>query len=162
MILGEGAAVFALEAVQEREDYEAVVSGIGYGMEHNSNLVGLSKDGKNIQESMKMALQNQDPETIDAIVMHAPGTVQGDSAEKAAVKAVFGNHTPVLLSNKWKIGHCLGASGMLSLEMALLMLEDQEIFETPFTSKSGNIPKKIMVNALGFGGSAITIIIEKV
>ena len=66
---------------------------------------------------MKMALGNFSPDEIDAIVMHAPGTIKGDSSEINAIFKIFCNKTPFLTTNKWKLGHTFGASGMLSLEL---------------------------------------------
>ena len=61
------------------------------------------------------------------------------------------------------IGHTLGASGIMSVEMAVLMLQKQEFIENPLY-KNGRIPKKIdsvMVNAVGFGGNSVSLILEK-
>jgi len=68
-----------------------------------------------------------------------------------------------LTSNKWKLGHTFGASGMLSLELAILMLKHQHFIaipETEFKSKPKKI-NKILVNAVGFGGNAVSVLLEK-
>jgi 3-oxoacyl-(acyl-carrier-protein) synthase len=39
---------------------------------------------------MTMAIQNIDINDVDAIVMHAPGTIKGDMAEYKAIEQVFG------------------------------------------------------------------------
>lgn len=166
MVLGEGSACFAIEAAKDSGNYPAIISGIGYGMESAPNIAGVSRDGQNAQIAMKEALEGHDPESMDCIVMHAPGTIKGDQSELNAVKAVFGNNVPLLTSNKWKIGHSLGASGALSLEMAILMLQEGRVYNIPFVYSAQSAaqepePKKIMINTLGFGGNAISIIIEK-
>ena len=109
-----------------------------------------------------MALGNIDPNEVDIIVMHAPGTIKGDASEYKAIEKIFCNKMPNLTTNKWKIGHTLGASGVLSLEMAILMLQQQEFISVPYTQNK--IPKRIqniMVNAVGFGGNAVSILISK-
>jgi len=58
----------------------------------------------------------------------------------------------------------LGASGGLSLELALLMVMNQQFVPVPYLNQSnphhGPI-RTVMVNALGFGGNALSVIIEK-
>ncbi|MFN3640519.1 MAG: beta-ketoacyl synthase, partial [Flavobacterium sp.] len=114
------------------------------------------------QKSMIMALGASQPEDIDVVVLHAPGTLQGDASEMNAINKVFGKHKPLLTSNKWKIGHTFGASGLLSLEMALLMLHEQRFFEIPYLSSSVTDKpiQKIMINAVGFGGNAVSLLIS--
>src|SRR5690606_38564481 len=104
-----------------------------------------------------------DLNSVDAIVMHSPGTILGDSSEIKAINTIFGADRPVITSNKWKIGHTLGASGALSLEMALLMLKHQKLVQPPYlTQKKQDKPiRKILINAAGFGGTAMSLLIEK-
>jgi 3-oxoacyl-(acyl-carrier-protein) synthase len=60
------------------------------------------------------------------------------------------------------VGHTLGASGMLSIEMAVLMLKHHEYFEVPFTNhKHPDRIQYILVNAVGFGGNAVSILLKK-
>ena len=109
-----------------------------------------------------MALKGHNPEDVDIIITHTPGTIKGDIAEYNAIKSVFCNKTPFLTTNKWKVGHSLGASGILSIEMAILMLQHQEIFTVPFLEQTP--PKrilKILINAVGFGGNAVSILLTK-
>ena len=109
-----------------------------------------------------MALGELKPEDIDIIVTHAPGTIKGDQAEINAVKSVFKTNIPALTNNKWKIGHSLGASGMSNIEMAILMIQHQEFIAIPYLE--AKVPKqinKVMVNAVGFGGNAVSIILSK-
>jgi 3-oxoacyl-(acyl-carrier-protein) synthase len=67
-----------------------------------------------------------------------------------------------LTSNKWKIGHTFGASGMLSIEMAILMLQHNQFIGVPFEEAQiqKKTLKKIMVNAVGFGGNAVSILLS--
>ncbi|MCD9577368.1 beta-ketoacyl synthase N-terminal-like domain-containing protein [Flavobacterium soyae] len=162
MILGEGAAVCCLEA-GEKENAIAYVIGIGYATEILEHNISISTEADCFQKSMKMALKGVDLESVDVIVMHAPGTIKGDLTELRAIEKVFGSELPLLTTNKWKIGHTFGASGMLSLELALLMLQNDTFIETPFSeSKKQDKPiKKVLINAVGFGGNAVSILIEK-
>ncbi|QEC53073.1 3-oxoacyl-(acyl-carrier-protein) synthase [Anseongella ginsenosidimutans] len=161
MILGEGAACFCLE--KDTEGALAYVSGIGYGTEVMTHGASLSADALCLQRSMKMALNGHDPESVSAVVLHAPGTIRGDMAELEAIKAVFGTHKPLLTSNKWKIGHTFGASGALSMEMALLMLLHDQFIQPPYLAQQRQTAplKKILVNGVGFGGNAASILMER-
>jgi len=162
MILGEGAAVCCLEA-GERENAMAYVTGVGYATEILEHNISISAEATCFQKSMKMALRDVDLESIDAIVMHAPGAIKGDVTELRAIEKVFGSKMPLLTTNKWKVGHTFGASGILSLELALLMLQHDTFIEVPFGTKQNQTQsiRKVLVNAVGFGGNAVSILIEK-
>lgn len=161
MILGEGASVICLEKGIS-ENSLAVIEGIGYATELLEHNVSISADAKCFQRSMQMALGKIKPEEVDAIVMHAPGTIKGDLSEFRAIEEVFCNKTPFLTTNKWKLGHTFGASGMLSVELALLMLKNKKVITVPFGKQSEPISKirKVMVNAVGFGGNAVTVLLS--
>lgn len=141
----------------------AKIVGVGYATEKLKHPVSISANAKCLQRSMKMAIGDTPHSEIDAVVMHAPGTIKGDQAEVNAVKKIFGEDHPALTSNKWQIGHTFGASGILSLELAVLMLRHQEFVGVPF-SNIGKPPSRlrnILVNAVGFGGNAVSILVNK-
>jgi 3-oxoacyl-(acyl-carrier-protein) synthase len=161
MILGEGAAVCCLE-IGEKENALAYIESVGYATEILEHNISISAEATCFQKSMEMALLNIPLSTIDAIVMHAPGTIKGDSTEYKAIEKVFGKNKPLLTTNKWKIGHTFGASGMLSVEMAVLMLQHNHFINVPFvTPQIQTKPlKKILVNAVGFGGNAVSVLLS--
>ncbi|WP_051360126.1 beta-ketoacyl synthase N-terminal-like domain-containing protein [Adhaeribacter aquaticus] len=170
--LGEGAAVFALELVtKEKLDQEIesslILESIGFGFETIPSKSGISKEGTNFKLAMEDALHKlPENENIDLIIMHAPGTVAGDAAELNAVAAVFGaDQLPTITSNKFLIGHTLGASAALSLEYAIAILECQTYLPLPYPTiiQQKNIKpiKRIMLNAAGFGGNAVSLIISR-
>ena len=162
MILGEGAAVCCLEA-GEKENAVAYITGVGYATEILEHNISISAEADCFQKSMKMALKDENLEDIDVIVMHAPGTIKGDLTELRAIEKVFGANLPLLTTNKWKIGHTFGASGILSLELALLMMQHDTFIATPFSKNQNKTRpiKKVLINAVGFGGNAVSILIEK-
>ena len=161
MILGEGAAVFCLEKGTQKEAI-AVIEGIGYATEPLKHNISISTNADCFQKSMTMAIGSVKPDAIDIVVMHAPGTLKGDISEHNAIKQLFKDKIPALTSNKWKIGHTLGASGGLSLEFAIHMLQHQKFIEIPFLKgqKHPNKIKKILVNAVGFGGNAVSLLVS--
>lgn len=161
MILGEAAALACLEK-GEKTNALAVVAGVGYATEPLEHSVSISTDAQCFQDSMKMALKSAGMDEVDAIVMHAPGTIKGDLTEYNAIKKVFGDNPPFLTTNKWKVGHTFGASGLLSLELGVLMLQHQQYISTPFYQNENELKKveTVMVNAVGFGGNAVSILLK--
>ena len=162
MILGEGAAAICLETGSINNAL-AKISGIGFATEVLMHNTSISADAQCFQKSMKMALGEFSPNEVDTIVMHAPGTIKGDQSEVNAISKVFQNKIPFLTTNKWKLGHTFGASGMLSLELAVLMLQHQKVINVPFSEKQiyPKSIKKVLINAVGFGGNAVSILLSK-
>ena len=163
MVLGEAASMACLE-MGNLDNALARIEGLGYATEILEHNISISSDAVCFQRSMSMALGKMDPKEVDVVVLHAPGTIKGDLSEVAAIKKVFGKDMPALTTNKWKVGHSFGASGMLSLELAVLMLQHKEFIGVPFVGYD-SVPKqinKIMVNAVGFGGNAVSILLGNV
>lgn len=162
MVVGEGAAVLCLENGITKNAL-AQIEGVGYATEILEHNVSISTNADCFQKSMRMALGNTNPNEIDAIVMHAPGTIKGDRSEVNAIQKVFGSHQPLLTSNKWKLGHTFATSGLLSVELAIMMLQSQQFIPVPFIEKQKqpNQLNKILVNAVGFGGNAVSVLLTK-
>ena len=161
MILGEGAAMACLESGASKNALAKII-GVGYATEILKHNVSLSTNGLCFQRSMAMALGKLDPDAVDIIVTHTPGTIKGDQAEIEAISNIFKTKLPALTTNKWKIGHSLGASGLLSIEMAVMMLQHQTFIATPYiASKTPKHINYILVNAVGFGGNAVSILLSK-
>jgi len=161
MVLGEGAAMACLQAGR-LPGALAYIEGVGYATEMLQHSVSISADADCMQKSMRMALKDTKLSDVDAIVMHAPGTIKGDLSEYNAVHKIFGSNLPLLTTNKWKIGHTFGASGLLNLELALLMLQHNHFIPSPFLPQQAGRPlHKILINAVGFGGNAVSILVSK-
>jgi 3-oxoacyl-[acyl-carrier-protein] synthase II len=166
-VLGEGCALFALSRDPSPQDL-ARITGVGFGSEHGVGMTGMSEEGTCFQLAMRQALADlpSDDREIDLLIMHAPGTVKGDRAELTAVQRVFEDRCPVLYSTKHLTGHAFGASGPLSMVFALLALSGFMLAEMPYETvvppgrrKLGAV-RRVMVNAAGFGGSAVSVVIE--
>jgi len=163
MILGEGASLMVLEKGISKNT-KAIIKGYGYASEQITHNSSISENAICFQKSMQIALEQSGVSSVDVIVMHAPGTIKGDLAEKNAIDIVFGKQLPLLTSNKWLVGHTFGASGGLSIEMAILMLQHNYFVKNPFYKNTTTAPEKlktIMINAVGFGGNAVSIILSK-
>ncbi|MCO6432648.1 MAG: hypothetical protein J5J00_17480 [Deltaproteobacteria bacterium] len=164
MVLGEGAAVHALE-LKEAGQGEIIVEGVGLSSETIDSPTSISERGDALQTAMRAALEMAGSASVDAVLMHAPGTPFGDTAELAAIEEVFGeDRRPMLISNKWIIGHTFGAAGSLALNYAILLLNGTRPVEFPYRTKFSNLSrpiKRVMVNAAGFGGNAGSAIIAR-
>lgn len=171
-VLGEGAAVFALEKINEdqlKDDRSGlvIIDSIGFGFENISSKTGISKEGNNFRLAIQNAIENAGHLAVDMIVMHAPGTVAGDSAELCAIRSVFGDaELPILTSSKWLTGHTLGASGCLAMEYAINILETQRYLNFPYpvaieSAERRKPIRRILVLAAGFGGNAVAVLLSR-
>ena len=161
MVMGEGASVACLQG-EATKDALSKITGIGYGREPLEHAASISDKGNCLQDAMRMALKDIDPAQVDVVITHAPGTLQGDRAEWRALEAVFGDAIPAVTNNKWKLGHTFGASGMISLEMGVYMIQHQEFYPIPYLKYDRRPEKinKVLVNAVGFGSNAVSILLE--
>ncbi|MEM0544063.1 beta-ketoacyl synthase N-terminal-like domain-containing protein [Flavobacterium sp. j3] len=165
MVLGEGAAMACLE-LGEKHNALGYITGIGYATDELEHNISITDDAICFQKSMAMALQNTPLDEVDVIVMHAPGTLKGDTSEYKAIQQVFGHNLPMLTTNKWKIGHTFGASGILSMEMALMMIEHNTFIGIPYVTNPVRVQnpdrviKNVLINAVGFGGNAVSVLVS--
>jgi 3-oxoacyl-(acyl-carrier-protein) synthase len=162
MVLGEAAAAICLEKGNPENSIAKIV-GIGYATEILEHNISISTEATCFQKSMRMAIGETPIDEIDAIVMHAPGTIKGDISEVSAIEKIFSSNNPFLTTNKWKVGHTFATSGILSIELAILMLQHQQVIAVPFAKKQETPKKlnKILVNAVGFGGNAVSVLLSK-
>jgi 3-oxoacyl-[acyl-carrier-protein] synthase II len=165
--LGEGGALFLLEPPRHRgEPPLGIIRGIGCAKESIANLTGISEMGDGYVQAMTRALTScRSSTSIDAVILHAPGTRRGDRAELCAIRQVFPDALPLLISTKHFTGHALGASGALSIAYALSLFKDLTAFRPPrfdtlmATSLSRPI-NNILVNASGFGGNTVSVLLS--
>lgn len=169
MVLGEGAAIFKLSDMKFAKKKEVQILGYGFYREELLSPTSVDNSGKGFYESMKMALKisnTNDLSEIDTIIAHCPGTIKGDKAEITAIVDLFGKEkSPNITNNKWKIGHTYGASGSLSIEMAMVMIQEGKFIPCPFYENNKNediSPKKVLVNTAGFGGVFCSILLSEI
>lgn len=160
-VLSEGAVAIGLELSLDVEGL-AEIEGWGYSIEKIDHATSVSKQGLGLQSAMRKALDSAGNPEIDLIIAHAPGTLLGDQSEWNAIHSVFENKIPRVTGNKWKIGHSLATSGLLSIEFAILLLNDEIEDLNPFAKGDKPIKlNRIMVNASGFGGNCTSIILKR-
>ena len=129
MVLGEGAAMFVLEAEEI-----ALARGVkplcvlaGYGTNADA-LDPVRPEAKSAAACMAMALDDAGlrPDDIDYINAHGTATVANDANEAEAINLAFGAHAQQLLvsSTKPVHGHGLGAGGALELAISINALRE--------------------------------------
>ena len=163
MALGEGAGLFMLD--KSPVDAVAEIKGLGFGIEKITHGTSVTENGDGLTKSMADAIKGLNPgEKVDVVITHAPGTIKGDQSEWRAIERVFGSEMPHVYNNKWLLGHTYGASGALSLEAALLILKEGALPQIPWIPQKSPTtpPLNILVNAQGFGGNSISVLVRKV
>ena len=132
LVCGEGAGILVLEEYEHAKARGAHIYGevTGYATCGSGNHISQS-DYPSIVRCIKSALQNAkcSPDEIGYISAHATATLHGDAVEVAAMKAVFGDKTP-MSSMKGHIGHTMGASGAIETIASLIMMRDGVIYPT--------------------------------
>ena len=159
MVLGEGAAFLALE--RDGPSGTCLIDGVGVARERHPSPTGISTMASGLQAAMQAAIRDSGGKIPDLVFAHAPGTRKGDAAERAAVQQVLG--TVPVTSLKWATGHTFGASGPLAVVAAVSALERGTVYPIPYVANTAAPPsfQSGMVNATGFGGNAISLLVRR-
>jgi len=170
-IMGEGSGCFILESEEKAKKRNANIIAYlykpGYGSD-TSSPTSPDPDGAAAKLSMINALKGNDVSFVNA---HGTSTPMGDEIEYNAIKEVLGN-IPIV-SNKSKIGHTMGACGMIEAIYTIKSLQSGKIpdnhnitkcsFDTDgmITDKNRTTTgKKALNNSFGFGGKCASQLIE--
>jgi 3-oxoacyl-[acyl-carrier-protein] synthase I len=160
------AGAFAL--LERPEPGMALPHLIGYGESSDAHhMSSPHPQGAGAQVAIRNALgrANITPDQVDYINLHGTATPSNDSAEDAAVFAVFGDRVPVS-STKAYHGHTLGAAGALEAAICLLAMQHNIApggmhvqVKDPLLSAhylTEHCPKPLRIvasNSFGFGGA---------
>lgn len=162
--LGEGAGTaLVMEDDSAVVDGDLELLGLGWAIEATPTATGLSADGRAFEHSMRMAVgELPEGRQVDAVIVHAPGSVKGDEAELSAVSRVLGDSVTVC-STKHLTGHTYGASGMVSLALAQALLEGAAWRGFPYETVVGTRPmsalRTVLINTAGFGGNSVSVMV---
>jgi len=179
MVLGEGAAVLALENLEHARARRALILAeiIGYGIStDNHHLTQPNPSGSGPRQAMEQALASagRSAKEVDYINAHGTATVFNDAAEGKAIQELF-DKVPVS-SSKSMIGHSLGAAGAIEAILCLLALQAQLLpaninFRNPDENLNLNIVANesreakidiVLSNSFGFGGTNASILLQKI
>jgi len=181
-VFGEGAVAMVVETEEhalqrEARIYAEVAGGAITGDAYH--ITAPDPEGDGAARAMRYALENagMEPEEIDVIFAHGTGTQLNDVSETKAIKRVFGEHAYrlAITATKSMVGHLLGAAGAISALAAVLSIRDGIIpptinLDTPDPECDldyvPNVARKkpvraAMVNAFGFGGQNVAIIVKR-
>ena len=135
LVLGEGAAVFVLEALEDAERRGAPIRAelAGAGMSADAgDIVFPSDAGAALAMRRALADAKLAPEDVDYINAHGTGTPANDPTETRAIRRTFGEHANALAvsSTKSMHGHALGAAGAIELVATIGALRDSIVAPT--------------------------------
>ncbi|MGZ5554253.1 MAG: SDR family NAD(P)-dependent oxidoreductase [Candidatus Aminicenantales bacterium] len=188
MVLGEGGGMIVIERESLARRRGAPVHALITGMGASNNHLGLVESSSVTQEiAIRESFRGTPygPEAVDLVECHATSTRQGDVEEVRALRTFFSSSKrTVLTSFKSQIGHTLGASGMNDLIRGIMAMKagvfpptlnytypDPEIdldgsglviAKEPFDwNVEAGRPRRVQVNAFGFGGSNYVVQVEQ-
>ncbi|WNI19409.1 beta-ketoacyl-[acyl-carrier-protein] synthase family protein [Actinacidiphila sp. ITFR-21] len=126
-VLGEGCGVLVLERAEHASarGVTGYADVTGWGASTDAHHPTMPRpDGEGAADAMRGALRSAGiaPRDIGYVNAHGTGTKLGDSAEAAALRAVFGADGPPVSSTKGATGHLLGASGAVEAAFCVLAL----------------------------------------
>jgi 3-oxoacyl-[acyl-carrier-protein] synthase II len=179
MVLGEGAAVLALESLELARKRGAPVLAeiVGYGIStDNFHITQPDPSGVGPRQAMERALQRAHISAgeVDYINAHGTATIFNDAAEGKAISQLF-DGVPVS-STKSMMGHSLGAAGAVEAIFCLLSLQHQFLppninFDALDESLELNVvanesrPAVVgtaLSNSFGFGGTNASILMRSI
>ena len=178
MVLGEGAALLALENFEAAKARGATILAeiVGYGIStDNHHLTQPHPSGSGPRQAMEQALASADlgANAVDYINAHGTATPFNDAAEGKAIAELFDNGP--ISSTKGMMGHSLGAAGAIEAIFSILALRyqflppninfragDSELRLNIVANQSQSATiRTILSNSFGFGGTNASVIIQK-
>ncbi len=181
-VLGEGAAVLVLEALESAEARGAPIlcEVAGYGVSCDAyHLTAPSPDGLGAAQCMRGALQEAgiSPEQVQYVNAHGTSTPANDATESSAIKQVFGPWAKgglAVSSTKSMTGHLLGAAGAIEAMFCALAIrdgivpptinyenkdEDCDLDYVPHEARRMAV-RYAVSNSFGFGGTNASIVLK--
>ncbi len=181
-VLGEGSGMLILEELGHARARGASVLAelVGFGQSADAHhITAPAPDGAGARAAMRHALEDAglEPSEVDYINAHGTSTPANDTAETAAVKAVFGDHAYELVigSTKSMTGHTLGAAGAIEAVIAALVCQRGRIPPTINFEEAdpgcdldyahgGAVERGVRValtNSFGFGGHNVCLAVRR-
>lgn len=181
-VMAEGAGLLVIETLEHALARGAtpLAELVGYGTSADAyHLTAGPEDGSGARRAMTQALRQAgiDATQVQHINAHATSTQVGDKGELAAIRAVFGDASPVAItSTKSSTGHLLGAAGGIEAIFTVLALRDQVVPPTlnlhhPDPAAEGlnlvalqarQLPiEYALSNGFGFGGVNASVLFKR-
>ncbi len=134
-VFGEGAGLLVLESLDKAQTRQAPILAeiVGFGQSNclNTPYENLEADGMGVQIALSKAIEKAglSPDQIDLIIPHGTGVPRDDTAENAALSAIFGDSLgkiPVL-PTKSMLSNTGTAAGALDLITAVKVIQEARI-----------------------------------
>jgi 3-oxoacyl-(acyl-carrier-protein) synthase len=180
--IGEGAGILVLEplaaALARGARPAAILAGAGASCDAY-HMTAPDPAGRGVARAIRAALADAGlgPDAVDFVNAHGTGTPLNDTAEWAALEAVFGERAARLpvTSTKGAVGHFLGAAGGIEAVATVLCLVHGEVHPTPGEGPvDAACPVDLVLGAprplaartalstnFAFGGSNAAIVIQR-
>ena len=181
-IASEGSAILVLESLEHalargaRIYAEVAGHGVSFDAYH---IAAPDPSGDGAIRAMSAALHNAglEPEAVDYINAHGPGTPLADVMETLAIKKLFGEraYRIPISSTKSMIGHAMGAAGAIEAMVCVQTIRDNMIHPTinledpdpacdldyvPLVARPAQV-NVAMSNSFGLGGQNASLILRR-
>ena len=182
-VIAEGAGVLVLEELghAERRGAPILAELCGYGATADAHHITLPAPGGagGVRAARRaLAKAGIDAAEVDHISAHATSTPEGDPAELAAFRTIFGEHAPTvsITATKGAIGHTLGAAGGIGAvatiwRCATAACRRRSTWSTRTTRSASSTARRssarqrsvrvALVNAFGFGGQNAALVFRR-
>lgn len=182
LALGEGAAVFALETLEDARERGATILGEICGYSAATDVHHLTQphpEGVAALHTMRGACKvaGLSPGDIQYVNAHGTGTPLNDASEAEAINKWAGeaSETMAVSSTKASVGHLLGAAGAVEVAVCLMALEGGWLppvrscrtpdpacrFRLVVEPETAEL-RHVMSNSFGFGGANASLILGRV
>jgi 3-oxoacyl-[acyl-carrier-protein] synthase II len=181
-VIGEGAAILVLEALEHAQSRaaEPLAELAGYAVTNDAHhITAPPEKGTPAVECMRLALlaANLEPGNIDYINAHGTSTPLNDASETNAIKQVYAEraYEIPISSTKSMTGHMLGAAGAVEAAVSVMVLREGVVPPTinydhpdpvcdlnfvPNRALRANVTH-VMSNSFGFGGHNATLVLSR-
>jgi 3-oxoacyl-[acyl-carrier-protein] synthase II len=178
-VMGEGAAIIALESKEHAEARGAAILAelAGYGATSDAfHVTQPDENGAGAARAMTLAMERAgvQPDEVDYINAHGTSTPLNDIFETRAIKRAFGEFAGgiPISSTKSMTGHLLGAAGAVEAVVCVLALqhgvipptinysvpdEDCDLDYVPNVARNAPL-STVISNSLGFGGHNASLV----
>lgn len=180
MVLGEGAAIFLIEslenATKRNAKIYAEITALASSFDRRSmNRYSARAIGEieSIEKVLSQAKINK--KDIDCILASANSSIKGDQVESKAISHVFGDNNPPVTAYKSMVGETFSAAGALSLATGMFILNNQFISPTiNLKEKDTNCRincvngkgqsakvRNLLLNSFGASGQSSSMIVKR-
>ncbi|MCJ7778837.1 MAG: beta-ketoacyl-[acyl-carrier-protein] synthase family protein [Sedimentisphaerales bacterium] len=181
-VIGEGSAILILESLSsaKKRGVKILAEVIGYGSSSDAfRITDMHEEARGPIQAMNKALADAKTsyKDVNYISTHGTSTMENDSIETMAIKAVFKERAKSIPASSVKsmFGHLIGAAGAAEIITCVLAIRDNIVPPTMNLNEPDsaldldyvpNKPRKHNVNiamkeSFGFGGQNNVVIIKR-